>query len=72
MNHPQPSHPPITLEISKFPTPAGKFECLDTAEAVSFYKVEGEMKENILTFSYEHHPSRQVNLSGFGSFCWWK
>ena len=29
---------------SEFPTPAGKFECLDTAEAGTFYKVEGETK----------------------------
>ena len=31
---------------SEFPTPAGKSECLDTAEAGTFYKVEGETKEN--------------------------
>ena len=57
---------------SKFPTPAGKFECLDTAEAGTFYKVEGETKENIPTLPYGQHPSSssssQVNLGGFASF----
>ena len=32
---------------SEFPTPAGKFECLDTAEAGTFYKVEGCRMDNI-------------------------
>ena len=55
---------------SEFPTPAGKFECLDTAEAGTFYKVEGETKENIPTLPYGQHPSSssQVNFGGFGSF----
>ena len=34
-------------QSSEFLTPAGKFECLDTAKAGTFYKVEGETKENI-------------------------
>ena len=55
---------------SEFPTLAGKFECLDTAGAGTFYKVEDETKENIPTLPYGHHPSSssQVNLGGSGSF----
>ena len=53
---------------SEFSTPAGKFECLDTAEAGTFYKVKGETKENIPTVPYGCHPSSQVSLSGFRSF----
>ena len=63
-------HPIEDFGFSEFPTPAGKFECLDTVEAENFYKVEGETKETIPTLPYGHHPSSssQVNLGGFGSF----
>ena len=54
--------------VFQIPTPTGKFECLDTAEAVIFYKVKGETKENVPTLPYGHHPSSQVNLGGFGLF----
>ena len=54
---------------SEFPTPARKFECLDTAEAGTVYKVEGEPKK---IFEHCHmdniSSSSQVNLGGFGSF----
>ena len=43
---------------SEIATPAGKLECLDTAEAVTFYRVK------VMYTIYVHHlsSSSQVNL----------
>ena len=47
----------------------GKFACRDTAEAGTFYEVEGETKENVPTLPYRYYHRSQINLDGFGSFC---
>ena len=42
---------------SEFPTPARKFECLDTAEAGTVYKVEGEPKKIFQHCHMDNTPS---------------